>query len=119
MMSELLKDPHHVRGDLKLMETAVTRSAKHPEIPVSQSVIDSMPAVAAKMLHSEDERIRCRASELLLKFLQYNASLNPPEQKQPQTTINVGVNVDNRTESREALQFLERFREGKLLGEAE
>ena len=91
---------------------------KHPEIPIPSAVVEAMPKiVSSMMLKSNDERIKLRASELLLKFMQYNVSLDPPEarhQPQPQI-INVGVNVDNRTESSKALQFMERFREGRVL----
>lgn len=36
--TNLLTDPGHVRGDLKMMETAVSRSIKHPEIPIPDAV---------------------------------------------------------------------------------
>ena len=104
-MTELLTDPGHVRGDLKMMEAAVSRSIKHPEIEIPQVVIDAMPKVVGNMMmRSEDERIKCRAAELMLKFMQYNVSLNPPQPLQPNVqpsqTINVGVNIASGTEQR-------------------
>ena len=104
--TELLTDPGHVRGDLKMMEAAVNRSMKHPEIEIPQLVIDAMPKVVGNMMmRSEDERIKCRAAELMLKFMQYNVSLNPPQPlQQPNVqssqTINVGVNIASGTEQR-------------------
>lgn len=120
--TELLNDPGHVRNDLKMMETAVSRSMKHPEIPIPQAVIDAMPKIVSNMmLRSEDERIRCRASELLLKFMQYNVSLNPPQAIHgPSQTINVGVNVTASTDDRRnrTLAIAERFGASRVLSDS-
>ena len=83
MESEILSDPKHDRGDLKMMTAAVDRSAKNPDIPIPPAVIDAM--------------------------------LNPPEQKQPQTTINVGVNVSTDERRNRTLSIARRFGAGGVL----
>lgn len=116
--TELLTDPGHVREDIRLMEQAVKRSIKNPEIPISPAIIDAMPKVVGTILVKGQPREQLRAGQLLLAFLEYNKSLNPPETQAPQpTVVNVGVNVDNRSDSKPltAVQFAERFREAKLL----
>jgi len=119
--TELLTDPGHAREDMRLMEAAVKRSVKNPEIPIPPAIIEAMPKVAGTILLKGEPREQLRAGALLLAFLEYNKSLNPPQPQQQQpTVVNVGVNVDNRTESKPltAVQFAERFREAKLLGNA-
>lgn len=114
MTTELLTDPGHSREDLRLMEQAVKRSTKNPEIPIPAAVIEAMPKIAGMILMKGDHREQLRAGALLLAFMEYNKSLNLPEpQAQQPTVVNVGVNVDNRTEGQPltALQFVERFRE--------
>lgn len=121
MTTELLTDPGHVRQDMQLMEHTVKRSTKNPEIPIPEAVIAAMPKVAGAILLKGNQREQLRAGALLLSFMEYNKSLNPPQPQQQQpTVVNVGVNVDNRTESKPltAVQFAERFREAKLLGNA-
>jgi hypothetical protein len=115
MTTNLLTDAGHVRGDLKMMETAVSRSIKHPDIPIPPAVIDAMPKVVSKLLVTGDARVQLRAGELLLKFMEYNRSLNPPEQKQPQTTINVGVNVSTDERRNRTLSIARRFGAGGVL----
>ena len=122
MTTELLTDPGHTREDMRLMEQAVKRSVKNPEIPIPPAIIEAMPKVAGTILLKGEPREQLRAGALLLAFLEYNKSLNPPEpQHTPPTVVNVGVNVDNRTESKPltALQFAQRYREAKLLEHAE
>lgn len=96
--TELLTDPGHTREDMRLMEAAVKTSIKHPEIPIPEAVIQAMPKVAGTILLKGSQREQLRAGALLLAFMQYNRSLNPPpEPQQPSrnNTINVGVNVAN------------------------
>ena len=106
-MTELLTDPGHVRGDLKMMEAAVSRSIKHPEIEIPQVVIDAMPKVVGNMMmRSEDERIKCRAAELMLKFMQYNVSVSeqPPQQVEHHHTHELGpITADNFERSKQQL----------------
>lgn len=121
MTTEILTDSGHSREDMRLMEQAVDRSKKNPEIPIPEAVIAAMPKVAGAILLKGNKREQLRAGALLLSFMEYNKSLNPPQPQQQQpTVVNVGVNVDNRTESKPltAVQFAERFREAKLLGNA-
>ena len=121
MTTELLTDTGHNREDMRLMEQAVDRSKKNPEILIPEAVIAAMPKVAGAILLKGNQREQLRAGALLLSFMEYNKSLNPPQPQQQQpTVVNVGVNVDNRTESKPltAVQFAERFREAKLLGNA-
>ena len=115
MEPEILSDPKHDRGDLKMMTAAVDRSAKNPDIPIPPAVIDAMPKVVSKLLVTGDARVQLRAGELLLKFMEYNKSLNPPEQKQPQTTINVGVNVSTDERRNRTLSIARRFGAGGVL----
>ena len=105
--TNLLDDPGHVRGDLIMMGNAVGKAIKHPEIPIPQAVIDAMPKVVSNMmLRSEDERIRCRASELMLKFMQYNVSIadQPTQQVEHHHTHELGpITADNFAESKRQL----------------
>ena len=122
MTTELLDDPGHVRGDLIMMSNAVGKAIRHPEIPIPEAVIEAMPKIVSNMmLRSDDERIRCRASELLLKFMQYNVSLNPPQAIHgPSQTINVGVNVTASTDDRRnrTLAIAERFGASRVLSDS-
>jgi hypothetical protein len=96
MTTELLTDPGHAREDMRLMEQAVKRSVKNPEIPIPPAIIEAMPKVAGTILLKGEPREQLRAGALLLAFMEYNKSLNPPEQQQQRSsTINVGVNVAN------------------------
>lgn len=96
-----------------MMESAVDRSIKHPEIPIPEAVIEAMPKIVSNMmLRSGDERVKLRASALLLSFMEYNKSLNAPQSQG--TTVNVGVKVDNRSDSSRALELIERFRSGQI-----
>ena len=95
--TELLTDPGHVRSDLQQMTAAVRQSTKNPEIPIPAAVIEAMPKVAGTILLKGGPREQLRAGQLLLAFMEYNKSLNPLETQQParSSTINVGVNVAN------------------------
>lgn len=97
MQTEFLTDPGHTREDMRLMEAAVKRSIKHPEIPIPEAVIQAMSKVAGTILLKGNQREQLRAGALLLAFMEYNRSLNPPEPRQPSrnNTISVGVNVAN------------------------
>lgn len=122
MQTELLTEPAHVRSDMKQMEAAVRRSTKNPEIPIPPAVIEAMPKVAGSILLKGGPREQLRAGQLILAFMEYNKSLNPPEPRQHvPAVVNVGVNVDNRTDSQSltALQFAQRYREEKLLGNSD
>ena len=99
MPTELLTDPGRTRQDMQLMEQAVKRSAKNPEIPIPEAVIEAMPKVVGAILLKGNQREQLRAASCLLAFMEYNKSLNPPEQQPQQTVVNVGVNVDNRTDA--------------------
>jgi hypothetical protein len=106
-------DQHHSRQQLRMAETAIKKGWDIPE-----QLMSALPKVAGAMAINGSAREKIAAMKVLIAMKEQNDRADPGRQ-QPQTTINVGVNVDNRTESREALQFLERFREGKLLGEAD
>ena len=118
MTTELLTDPGHAREDMRLMEQAVKRSTKNPEIPIPPAIIEAMPKVAGTILLKGEPREQLRAGALLLAFMEYNKSLNPPEPQQQQpTVVNVGVNIDNRTDERRnlTLAIAERVRAGRVL----
>ena len=118
MTTELLTDPGHTRADMRLMEQAVKRSTKNPEIPIPPAIIEAMPKVAGTILLKGEPREQLRAGALLLAFMEYNKSLNPPEPQQQQpTVVNVGVNIDNRTDERRnlTLAIAERVRAGRVL----
>ncbi len=114
MTTELLTDPGHVRGDL----VAMTAHVRTRPIEIAPAVIDAMPKVAGILLLKGKPREQLAAGRLLLAMLEYNRTLNPPVPAQPgSTTINVGVQVDNRTDDRRdrTRAIAERVRAARLL----
>lgn len=117
MADELLTDLKHTRQDLKLMERVI----KADPIEIPQAIIDAMPKVTGTILLQGKPREKLAAGRLLLAFMEYNQRLKESEKPRTPTgtTINVGVNVDNRSESSKAIQFLDRFRQEQILIESD
>lgn len=100
-MTELLTDPGHTRQDLAMIRQAVRKGWDIPE-----QLLSALPKVAGAMALDKNEKsaVRLKAMETILKMKESNDQADgvdkPQHQpQQPQTTINVGVNVDNRTDA--------------------
>ena len=106
MTAELLSDPSHIRGDLRMMETHI----RSQPIEIADAVVAAMPKVMTTLLLKGKPREQLAAGKLLLAFMEYNQSLNP--KTPPQTTINVGVKVENNSDTgrNRASKVLERLR---------
>ena len=117
--TELLNDPAHIRQDLRLMEQAI----KANPIEIPQAIIDAMPKVAGRLLVEGKPREKLAAGRLLLAYMEFNQRVKESEnpQTKPGTTINVGVQVDNRIADERRTRsraIAERFGAGRILRDA-
>lgn len=105
MTTELLTDPGHVRQDMQLMEHAVKRSTKNPEIPIPPAIIQAMPKVAGTILLKGNPREQLRAGALLLAFMEYNKAVQAdeqPKQIEHHHTHELGPVTENNIEAQRA-----------------
>jgi hypothetical protein len=107
-MSELIDD-HHRRRDLKLAERAIRNGWVIPE-----GILEALPKIAANLALTGSSREKVAAIRVILAMKEQN---DRPDAQVPQTTINVGVSVDNRIDEQRVrtLAIAERIRGGKLL----
>jgi hypothetical protein len=101
MTTELLTDPGHTRGDLQMIRQAIRHGWEIPE-----QLLSALPKVAGAMALDKKEKsvTRLKAMETILKMKEANDRADGTDKPQtppqpPQTTINVGVSVDNRTDT--------------------
>ena len=135
LTSELLSDVKNIPKDLALVNKALrwrtlTETKKRRIVDRLFKIVDkeftTRLDAMGEVVHDEEmaDKNAMVASSLLLKiedqkqkdehFERRNAG---PQKPQPQTTINVGVNVDNRTDERRnlTLAIAERVRAGRVL----
>ena len=123
-----LCEPSTLAADMTLMKQAVIE-----EFPISAEMmktsVDRLEEIKAKKTYTvpcgdgvfESEAVAAglsmKAIELQNKMLEANAKRRAQAKPAPQTTINVGVNVDNRTDERrnQLIALGERFRSGTVL----
>lgn len=113
MTAELLTDTGHSREDLRMIETAIRKDWQIPD-----QLLEALPKVAGAMALKGKPRDQIAAMKVLLAMKEQN---DKPEPQKPQpTVVNVGVNVDNRTDERgtTTLAIAQRIREARLLGNA-
>ena len=116
MTTELLTDPGHSRADLATVRRAIREGWDIPE-----QLLSALPKIAGAMALNAKEKspVRLKAIATIIKMKEQNDKPDTPNvpQPQPQTTINVGVNVDNRTDERRnlTLAIAERVRAGRVL----
>lgn len=108
LTTELLTDPGHTRADLRIVETAIRKGWQIPD-----QLLEALPKVAGAMALKGKPRDQIAAMKVLLAMKEQN---DKPEPQKQQTVVNVGVNVDNRTEDKPltALQFAQRYRERRV-----
>lgn len=117
MTTELLTDTGHSRSDLAMIRRAIREGWDIPE-----QLLSALPKVAGAMALNTQEKTanRLKAIETLIKMKEQNEKREHQTvtHPQPQTTINVGVNVDNRTDERRniTLAIAERVRARRVLG---
>lgn len=113
MTTELLTDAGHSRADLMMVETAIRKGWQIPD-----QLLEALPKVAGAMALKGKPRDQIAAMKVLLAMKEQNDK--PEPQRAQPTVVNVGVNVDNRTDdSRTAtLAIAQRIREARLLGNA-
>jgi hypothetical protein len=106
-MAEMFAEGHR-RGDLRMVERAIKNGWDIPE-----SLLEALPKIAANLALTGNPREKISAMRVILAMKEQN---DRPEPNQ-QTTINVGVNVDNRIDDQRAktLAIAERIRASKLL----
>lgn len=105
MTTELLTDPGHAREDMRLMEQAIKRSVKNPEIPIPAAIIEAMPKVTGTILLKGKDRDRLAAGKLLLAFMEYNRSVRAdeqPKQIEHHHTHEIGPVTENNIEAQRA-----------------
>ena len=94
MTTELLTDPGHSRADLATVQRAIREGWDIPE-----QLLSTLPKIAGAMALNAKEKspVRLKAIATIIKMKEQNDKPDTPNvpQPQPQTTINVGVNVDN------------------------
>ena len=116
MTTELLTDPGHSRADLATVRRAIREGWDIPE-----QLLSALPKIAGAMALNAKEKspVRLKAIATIIKMKEQNDKPDTPSvpQPQPQTTINVGVNVDNRIDERrtQTLAIAERVRAGRIL----
>ena len=110
-MTELLTDPGHIHQDLKQIESAIRRR----EFAITDAVYKTLANHMAAIVMKGSERNKIAAARVIVAMSEFNRRQEP--QQIPQTTINVGVNVDNRTDAgRDPLMALgERIKAARAL----
>ena len=113
MTTELLTDPGHTREDLRIVETAIRKGWLIPD-----QLLEALPKVAGAMALKGKPRDQIAAMKVLLAMKEQN---DKPEPQKQQTVVNVGVNVDNRTDDRRAemVRVVEQLRAERLLRDAQ
>lgn len=111
-MTELLTDAGHSRSDLKQIEIALRKGWVIPE-----QLYEALPKIMAAIAVKGKPREQIAAAKVLLNMKSQNEA--PHVVHRQGTTINVGVNVDNRVDERRnrTLAIAQRFGAGRVLCE--
>ena len=109
-MAELI-DPNHVRRDLREVESAIRKGFEIPDV-----IYQRTAHVVGKLLNEGKAREKLAAARVLIAMAEFNEGLN--QKQQPQTTVNVGVKIDNTSNAGRTLasEIAERIRAERLLG---
>lgn len=110
MTTELLSDSGHTRSDLRMLEMALRKGWA-----IKDEWLEGMPKVVVNIALKGNNREKLAAIKLLLQMKEQN---DRPQPVTPQTTINVGVNVDAAgadERRRRTLAIAERIRNGGVL----
>ena len=92
-MTQMFDDPRHTRGDLKILNRSLIDKWDIP-----QELLQKLPLILGKIAVTGKPREQIAAAKNLMLMKEYNDEVDSP--KAPiQTSINVGVAVDNRTDS--------------------
>jgi hypothetical protein len=113
MTTTILTDPHHSKADARMIAMAIKRGWTIPD-----SVLESLPKVLAGLVvKSADERTKVAAAKVLVSM----HGQNQRDSEGPKTgpTINVGVQVDARSDDRRTrtLEIAERIRTRRISGD--
>lgn len=108
---ELLTDPGHFREDLRMVRQGIRNGWDIPE-----ALLSALPKVAGAIAldKTESKTVRLKAIETIWKMKAQN---DQPEPQSPaQTTINVGVKVEQAADGGRSLasQIVERIRADRL-----
>lgn len=108
-MTELLTDPGHTRQDLRQINAAIRKGWLIPD-----QLLDALPKVIGTIALKGKPRDQVAAAKVLIAMKEQNDDEQPAASRQ--TVVNVGVNVDNRTDDQPltAIQFAQRYREARL-----
>lgn len=112
MTAELLTDPNHIRQDLQYIATAIRHDWDIPE-----QLLSTLPKVAGAIAIKGKPSQQVAAMKVLLAMKEQNDKRDQPPQK-PQTTINVGVKVENNSDTGRNLasQIVKRIRLERVSG---
>ena len=114
-MTELLSDPKHIRGDLQIIRTAIRRGYEIPD-----ELLSALPKIAGALVLDKTQRgqVRLKAIQTIMAMQEANDRAANP-QPIPQTTVNVGVKIDNANPGvgrTLATQIVERIRAARISG---
>jgi hypothetical protein len=92
-MTQLFEDPGHTRADLNLLTRSLVEKWDIPS-----ELLQKLPLILGKIAVTGKPREQIAAAKNLMLMKQYNDEIDSPKAPS-QTSINVGVAVDNRTHS--------------------
>ena len=109
-MSEILTDHSHIRGDLRAIESSIKAGWKIPEV-----LYDQLATHMGKIVARGSNREKTAAARVLVAMHGQNVPVPLPAQ----TTINVGVKVEQSPDGGRSLasQIVERIRAERLSGD--
>ena len=112
-MTELLTDPGHIRRDLQTIHSALVKKWDLPD-----ALLTKLPQVMAKIAIQGKPKEQIAATKNLMLMKEANDRAANP-QPIPQTTVNVGVKIDNANPGvgrTLAAQIVERIRAARISG---
>lgn len=112
MTTELLTDPGHLRSDLQMITTAIRRGYDIPD-----ELIAALPKVAGSLMLDKNQKgqVRLKAIDALMAMKAADdraKGIDKPQGPPPQTTVNVGVKIENNSNAGTSLarEVLEQLR---------
>ena len=114
-MAELLTEPGHTRQDLAMVRTAIRKGYDIPD-----ELLSALPKIAGALVLDKTQRgqVRLKAIQTIMAMKEANDRAANP-QPIPQTTVNVGVKIDNANSGvgrTLATQIVERIRAARISG---
>jgi hypothetical protein len=92
-MTQLFEDPGHTRADLNILTKSLVEKWEIPS-----ELLQKLPLILGKIAVTGKPREQIAAAKNLMLMKQYNDEIDSPKTPS-QTSITVGVAVDNRTQS--------------------